>query len=150
MGTQRRPRRSLLRVEPTAEARSWLLAEYDGPVDEAAVAQRHPRWTDEDVRAKVEALRSAGPDVVIGTLRDLGGIDLWPALRDISVPTLLVGADPAEGGLVTPETGKAAATAHVRYVMIPASSHSIHRDSYEAFWAELVPFLRHVDPPARH
>jgi pimeloyl-ACP methyl ester carboxylesterase len=64
-------------------------------------------------------------------------------LAAVTVPTLLVGADP-EGAVLRPDLGKRlAATNHlVRYRMIPGSSHSIHRDQYEPFLRLIDEFLR--------
>ena len=62
-----------------------------------------------DVAAKVEALRQAGPEVVGRTLGAIGSIDTRPWLAELGIPTLLIGADPAVGALVSAADGEAAA-----------------------------------------
>ncbi len=134
-----------LALAPTPEVVDWLVADYAQPISAEALATARPRWSDGDIAAKVQALRAAGPHVVTGTMEALGGVDIWSELASVSVPTLLLGADPAQDALVSAEQGTAAeALGHVDYVMIPGSGHSMHRDSYEPFWAALVGWMTGV------
>jgi pimeloyl-ACP methyl ester carboxylesterase len=137
-----------LRPQPTPDMVAWLLADYEEPITEAGLAAARPRWGPRDVAAKVEALRAAGPHVVEGTLEGIGGLDLWPRMADLTVPTLLMAADPAEDALVTSHDAEiAGANPAVRVVAVPGSSHSIHRDSYPGFWSVLAAFMAEIGLP---
>ncbi len=129
------------------QVRGWLLEDFAGPIDVATVAARHPGWAPRDVAAKVEALRQAGPEVVARTLGAIGSIDTRPWLAELGIPTLLIGADPAVGALVSAADGEAAARLPgVDYVMIPGGEHSIHRNRYEAFRDVLMDWLDRLSP----
>lgn len=131
-----------LRWEVTPEVVAWLLEEYAEPITEESVAAEKPGWAPEDIARKVRALHQGGPEMVVRTINDLGGVDLWPRLGDAAVPVLVVGADPAGEALVTAERGAYAATLPgVDYMMVPGASHSIHRDSYDAFIAAIAGFV---------
>lgn len=123
------------------EVLEWLGEEYNGPITAERIATTRPRWHPEDVSCKVRALEAAGEDVMRATCLALDGVDLRTDLLALRVPTLLMGADPELDALMSPEEGKAAeANPEVTYVMVAGSSHSIHRDSYEAFWMALAAF----------
>jgi pimeloyl-ACP methyl ester carboxylesterase len=137
-----------LRPQPTPHMVAWLLADYEEPITETRLAAARPRWGPRDVAAKVQALRAAGPQVVEGTLEGIGGLDLWPRVADLTVPTLLMGADPGEDALVTRHDAEAAAeNPVVRVAVVPGSSHSIHRDSYPGFWSALAAFMAEIGLP---
>lgn len=134
-----------LRPQPGPEMIAWLLADYEEPITEAHLAAARPRWQPLDIAVKVRALRAAGPHVVEATMESIGGLDLWPRMEELTVPTLLMGADPAEDALATPPDGETAAgNPHVRFEVVPGSSHSIHRDSYPAFRSVLASFMSEV------
>ena len=138
-----------LRPQPTPEMVAWLLADYEEPITEARLAAARPRWMPRDVAAKVEALRAAGPHVVERTLEGVGGLDLWPRMAELTVPTLLMAADPAQDALVSRlDADTAAENPVVRVAVVPGSSHSIHRDSYAGFWSVLAEFMNEVGLPA--
>jgi len=131
-----------LRPPAGPETVDWLLTDYAEPITEERMAASRPRWQKEDVAAKVRALRSAGPHVILGTMDEIGGVDLWPGMADLNVPTLLMGADPAGDAFVSREDGvAAAANPLVHFEVVPGSSHSIHRDSYDAFRSVLTGFM---------
>jgi pimeloyl-ACP methyl ester carboxylesterase len=136
----------LVLIDPEEAAR-WLLEDFRGPLDIETVAANHPQWAPGDVAAKVEALRRAGPEVVTMTLAAICPIDVRPWLAELEVPTLIIGADPAVGALVSAADGEAAAgLPGVDYVMIPGGEHSIHRNRYEAFRSELMGWLGSLSP----
>jgi pimeloyl-ACP methyl ester carboxylesterase len=59
------------------------------------------------------------------------------------LPHALITADPDEHALVTPEMGEgiAAANPHVTFRVLVGAGHSLHRDSYGAFWQVLLGHL---------
>ncbi len=140
--------RALVLVDPwlTGEASpavvEWLVADFAPPVTEEAIAAANPRWAPGDVTAKVAALTASGPEVVESVVRDVAGDDLWPELARLTIPTLLIGADPDLDAVVGADQGAvAAANPLVRYRMIPGASHSPHRTVYEPFLALVRQFL---------
>ena len=132
-----------LRAGDVEGVRDWLLDPYEGEMSPQRIASEQPRWEHDDCVAKAEAILQSSPDVVIGYLDANLDADLVPAAIGLSVPTLLIGADPDYGGLVPRAGGEkmAAMSPHLTYVVIPQSGHSIHRDSYEPFWDAVRGFL---------
>ena len=121
---------------------AWLLGPYNGEISVVAIAGEQPRWAREDVERKVEALRACDPDVVRRTIVDNAPWDLCSELRHVTVPVLLLGADPALGTLVSPERGAALSVSRkIRFQTMEGAGHSIHRDSYEAFFDEVMAAL---------
>ncbi len=132
-----------LRAGEVSEIRQWLLEPYEGETSPERIASEQPRWSPEDWATKAEAIRQSSPEVAIGFLEQNLAADLTSDVAGLAVPTLLLGADPAEGALVTTAMGEAlaAASANVEYVAVPGSGHSIHRDSYPAFWQAIGAYL---------
>jgi pimeloyl-ACP methyl ester carboxylesterase len=124
-------------ADPAASL-AWLLSPYNGEISIDTVAGSHPRWADEDVRAATEALLACSPDAVERTVHDNAPWDLCPELRHVTVPVLLVGADPAVGALVSPARGLALAISRkITFRTIEGAGHCVHRDAYDAFWEEV-------------
>ena len=124
------------------EVMAWLLSEYDGAITPESVARSNPTWHPTDAAFKAEALIQSGPEVVHRTLAGTEGWNLWDELMAVSVPTLLIGADPDLGALVPPVMGEEAAKGNpmVRYEMVRGGSHSMHRDEYDAYWGLIGDF----------
>jgi 3-oxoadipate enol-lactonase len=135
-----------LRLMASTAVLAGLLAEYDTATEATLTASR-PRWAPEDVQSKVRALAAAGPHVAEATYRALATVDGWPDVAALAIPTLIIGADPMGGDALVSELDgrRAERNRSVRYVAIPESSHSVHRDSYPAFWDELREFLGDLD-----
>lgn len=110
------------------------VANITGNATEAEIMQQNPAWPDEDVAAKAAAIRKVDPNIGHGPF--LRPWDLRPALATIAIPTLLMGADPKRGALVSIEDGEAAATANplVTYTLMSGFGHSIHREGWETYW----------------
>lgn len=109
----------------------------------AAILAENPRWHPQDARIKAEALEATSPEVVRRTFLDNQAWDLVSPAMDLNSPTLLIAADPDQGALVTAETCEviAAANPRVKFRVLTGAGHSVHRDSYDAFWRELHDFL---------
>ena len=115
-----------------------LLAESPEPLQHptvAAVAAANPTWHPRDVELKVEALLQCGPEVSQRTMDDAAPWDVWPDILSLPVPTLLMGADPELGALVSAAKGEEAVrtNALVKYVLVAEAGHSIHRHDYEEY-----------------
>ena len=118
------------------EVVAMLLADYEEPITDGRVAADNPRWHPTDAAIKAEALRRSGPEVVNGTVVQGTPWNYWDQLEALSVPTLLIGADPELGALIRPEIGTAAAESNpmIRFETVRGGSHSMHRDEYRAYW----------------
>jgi pimeloyl-ACP methyl ester carboxylesterase len=136
--------RSFVLVEPwivladRGASLAWLLAPYNGEISIDAQAGQHPRWAAQDVTASAEALAACHPDVLARTVADNAPWDLCSELRHITVPVLLLGADPAVGALVSPAQGMALAVSRrITFRSVEGAGHWLHRDDYEVFWDEV-------------
>jgi pimeloyl-ACP methyl ester carboxylesterase len=107
------------------------------------VAADNPRWHPRDVDVKVDMLRQCGRDTVVRTIEDSVPFDVAPLLATLTVPTLVLGGDPAHDSYVTPEAGEAIAASHpvIDFAVVAGGSHSMHRDAYDGFWAAISRFL---------
>ena len=67
-------------------------------------------------------------------------------LSAIIAPTLLIHADPARGGIVTPELAEEARRLNLntRTVQIPSAGHNTRRENFEAYLAAVRAFLAKV------
>ena len=69
-------------------------------------------------------------------------MNLLDLFADLRCPTLLVRAAIARGGIVGEEAvSLAKANPRVQVVTIPEADHNIHRGQFDAFMAEVEPFL---------
>ncbi|WKZ83360.1 MAG: alpha/beta hydrolase [Acidimicrobiia bacterium] len=133
---------ALLMPESMDQVLEWLLAEFAGPITADRLASDNPRWLPEDAAAKARALVSAGPATIEDAVRANWPWRLIDEAAAIPVPTLLLGSDPATGGLLPVALGEwlAATNPRIRYQIIPGSSHSAHRDSdaWEAYVSRVI------------
>jgi pimeloyl-ACP methyl ester carboxylesterase len=125
------------------EALNRLSEPFRFEVTSEWVAERNPTWHPEDVRIKVEALGETSHQVTEAILRQNQPWNVMADLAALTIPTLVVGADPELGALVPPALGESLAefNEHVRFVSIPRASHSMHRDEFAAFMAAIERFL---------
>ena len=117
--------------EPEVEAR--FTEAYRQPITQEAIMRANPTWHPSDAAHKVEALENASPEIAIQTVRQN---DPWNVAREVaqvSVPTLILGADPRLQPRVPALLGEslAAINARVAFQVVPHASHSMHRDEYE-------------------
>jgi pimeloyl-ACP methyl ester carboxylesterase len=123
-----------------------FIAEHTRPFKDpsaAAVLAQNPRWHPQDARIKEEALEASSPEVVRRTTLENQPWDLVPTALDLDSPTLLIAADPDEGGLVGADLGDriAAANPYVTFRVLAGAGHSMHRDSYAGFWQAVHGYL---------
>ena len=107
------------------------------------MAEHNPTWHPEDVRIKVEALEETSRQVTEAIFRQNDPWNVMAELAALTIPTLVLGADPELGALVPPALGESLVglNEHIRFVSIPGSSHSMHHDEFSAFMAEIAEFL---------
>ena len=134
------PRGRMGRQSPNAK---WIFAMEGMTVDEVVAQERpkHPTWPDEALRAWCGAKLELDP-----AFFDLGGqgrMDWREVAKALSCPVLLITADPAEGGIVTPEVAEMAVELNdnIRVVNIPGVGHHIRFAAYEPYMAAVREFL---------
>ena len=130
-------------MDDVAAAVGSLTAPWHEPIDRASVAAANPRWHRRDVDVKVDMLRQCGRDTVVRTIEDSVPYDLRPLRNAITMPTLLLGADPQHEGFVSPAFGASIELAHptVEFAVVAGGSHSMHRDAYEELWPAISRFV---------
>jgi pimeloyl-ACP methyl ester carboxylesterase len=103
-------------------------------MDRDQVAAANPRWSAEDVDAKLVALGRWDPETALR-----GGVpwDHRPAAP--VVPSLVLLADPSE--LVPPSDARKFGEAGFEVRVIPGAGHSIHRDDYHGFIIALAGWI---------
>lgn len=108
-----------------------------------AEAARRPGWTDEDVAGRADSMMKGSPAAVRAVFTVNDPWDLRPLFGKLRCPTLLVRAEVALGGIVSPEVAAQAQAAcpHLRVVTVPGADHNIHRTKLEAFMAAVNGFI---------
>nr|WP_042195166.1 alpha/beta hydrolase [Kibdelosporangium sp. MJ126-NF4]CEL21748.1 hydrolase [Kibdelosporangium sp. MJ126-NF4]CTQ92528.1 hydrolase [Kibdelosporangium sp. MJ126-NF4] len=113
------------------------------PQDPEALLAANPRWHPEDARLKFQAVLATSPYVSERTMRENAP---WHYLADVealAVPTLILGADPAAGGVFGPNLGDAVAAANtgIEYRVVAEAGHSVHRDAPDAVLEAIAAWL---------
>jgi pimeloyl-ACP methyl ester carboxylesterase len=121
-----------------SEVTARFLKELPEPLQAptvAAVAALNPGWHPRDVELKVEALLACGPEIADRVMSDAVPWDVWPAIIDSVNPTMVIGADPAMGSLVSEERAIKLATGSsaIGFDRISGAGHSMHRDAFDQF-----------------
>jgi pimeloyl-ACP methyl ester carboxylesterase len=133
----------LVQGESTPEQRQRQAATV-GVSLEAADAAARPSlargWSEADVAGKVDAAVKGSPSAIAATLEANANRDQGPQLAQLTMPTLFLRAE--SGSLLSDETThQAHANPLITVVTVSLSDHNIHRGQFEAFMAELAPFL---------
>lgn len=99
-----------------------------------------PQWSESDLALKITAVAQVDPTAVERTFSDNPTWNVLEAARALTVPTLILGADPAVSSLLPIATGEAlmAANPWVEYRMVEGAGHSVHRDRPEVVIAALL------------
>jgi pimeloyl-ACP methyl ester carboxylesterase len=123
--------------EPQEEMVRWLIEVYDRPLTVEQLAVDNPRWHWTDVETKVEALHRAGPDVIVKTVEDSWPWNVLAELETVAIPTVIIGSDPAAGGIFPVTLGRwlEAANREIAYRVLRGAAHSAHRydDAYGSY-----------------
>ena len=127
------------------EVLAALLEPFGRPLTTEAVAAANPGWDREDARIKAEALAQTSAEVVAGTLADNDPWNVLAEAETISVPTLLLGSDPACEGIVPITLGEWLREANPRviYRVLSGAGHSAHREPavYDRYLSEVLAAL---------
>ena len=111
----------------------------------AEIAAANPRWHECDVWWKAEARHEARRSAVEGFFRANAGINVVQQLHTINVPTHMLIADRAHGGIWASEhvtLVERAVGANVTLEVLAGSGHNMHRDSFIPFTMALGVFVR--------
>lgn len=115
-----------------------------GSTTEQIVAEgyeEHPGWAEVEFGPWAMAKQQVDPNVLSYRYRS---INQWKeAAAGLSVPTLLVTADPALGAIVTPAMAQALsdANAHIQVQQIEGAGHNIRREQFDPFVKTVRDFL---------
>ena len=89
-----------------------------------------PLWSEKDLDLKITAVAQVDPAAVERTFSDNSTWNVLEAARALTVPTIILGADPAVSSLLPIATAEAlvAANPNVEYRLVEGAGHSVHRD----------------------
>lgn len=105
-------------------------------------ANAAPGWTEQDIAGKIDASVKGNRASVRAVFDENGKWDLADRLARLQMPTLLVRAEVANGGIVGEEVVSIAqANPVIEVVTVPGADHNIHRGQFDAFMAHVEPFL---------
>lgn len=130
----------------------FFLRGVGTPPDErsrAEIAVANPHWDPGDVAARAEARYLARAAAVRGFFEHNPGYDVTGKLGELGVPTLLMLADEAVGGIVPTHMlphVESIVSPSVQWLVVDGAGHSIHRDRFERFTATLLDFLGYNMP----
>ncbi len=109
--------------------RADIVDEARNPASEEQVRADNPDWDPETVRTKVLASRQARPDAMARILDDNAPWHHAHLLDRVTVPTLILAADPEVGAVALPALAEG--RPRVEFRVIPGAGHSVHRDQPE-------------------
>ena len=72
-------------------------------------------------------------------------IDLWPYVRNIKCPTLVVRGEKSDAFSIETAEEMKRANGNIRWVEIPNATHTVYEDNLDDFNSEVGVFLREVD-----
>ena len=129
---------------------TWAKRVSSQPMAEllAAYHQDHPTWSEELIGLMCESKTQLDPtiaEIMTGRMHSTE-YDWQTTLQTITQPILLVAANPALGGIVTPEVVAKvrALNPNVIIIKVPDVGHLIRFDDYPAFKAALWSFLEQL------
>ena len=108
-----------------------------------SLAEAKPFWDQRDRDGKLAAIAAVEPDAVARTFGEVTTWDLRDVARRITVPTLVLGGDPAVYTMLEPADAFEVSqdAADMSYVVVPGAGHSPHRDAPDATRAALMEWL---------
>lgn len=106
---------------------------------------QNPEWSEADIEAKIDALSKVSREAVISVFEQgtqMG--NMLPLLSKLTTPTLLLRADPNNGGILPDFAWNDAQSylpSHSQALQIDGATHNIHRDKFAAFMQVINNFL---------
>lgn len=122
------------------EVRDDQIAELD--LTEQSLRAAKPHWHERDIAHKLAAVRAADPRMVERTFDDNPGWNVIPQAQDLTVPTLILGGDPAVYTMLHERAVDAVTSVNplVEFRVIEGAGHSPHRDRPEQTIAAILEF----------
>ena len=89
-----------------------------------------PQWSERDLDLKIAAVQQVDPVAVERTFTDNPTWNVLEVARILTVPTLILGGDPAVYSMLATDTARdlVAANPLVEYRVVEGAGHSVHRD----------------------
>ena len=134
-------------IERAPVLQGWSqLAAMPIPEVAAHYAREHPDWSQEERQRRAEIITSTHPTVFTEMIEmSMRGtrVDYLADLISVASPICLIHGDLESGGLVPAEGAKrfAALGTNFSAVRIAGGSHSLHRDSTDAFLTAMLMFV---------
>jgi pimeloyl-ACP methyl ester carboxylesterase len=142
LGRDERQRDSARGEEHLAGVRESIAARDDGDLT-ALRRAKHPGWPEDELLVTGHAEQQMDTDYL--AYGDFKPTTPWPELFEgLTVPTLVVTGDAAEGICVTPEMERGITglgNPSVQLVRIPGAGHCVRRDQPEPFYEVVDAFL---------
>ncbi|GAA2225011.1 hypothetical protein GCM10010413_19220 [Promicromonospora sukumoe] len=128
------------RFEAVAEAE---IRDATHPPSVRSVQGVHAAWDRRDAAAVAAAAKAADATAVARTLRDNAPWRYTAVVTRLTVPTLVLGADPARGALFHPRTGVELMIRNpsVRARVVVGAGHAVHRERPSAVATAVRSFL---------
>lgn len=128
------------------EAAEWDAVRADQVAELGLTEERlraaKPHWHERDIAHKLAAVRAADPRMVERTFDDNPGWNVIPQAQDLTVPTLILGGDPAVYSMLSTRTVDAVTSVNrrVEFRVVDGAGHSPHRDRPEQTIAAILDF----------
>jgi len=130
-------------AERVAQWRSGLAKRRTQSLEEIIAWGRrhHPTWDEGELAVWAEAKRQTSPNIANGVIGR--GIRWQEVAEKIRCKALLIGADPALGGIVTPAEALEAMKlcSGLRATLIRSAGHNIRREQFDIFVSVIRRFL---------
>jgi pimeloyl-ACP methyl ester carboxylesterase len=127
-----------------ARMRSWIVAIKRSTREEliAGERERSPHWSEAEIGPWADSKLRLSFNVLNRAHAE--ALDWHTLLPQIQVPTLLIYADPALGGIIGPQTAAEfkALVKHADLVQIDQAGHSIRRDQFQRYRATVQAWLK--------
>ncbi|HEY3340611.1 MAG TPA: alpha/beta hydrolase [Anaerolineae bacterium] len=125
----------------------WMLSLQNQTLEQVMAQCRvdHPGWPEMIVRRWCEGKKQLDPNFLASDNLTFGN---WQdMIQSIACPTLLVTADPDQGGIVTPELAQQVMerNTHFRLVHIPRVGHHVRFGNHAEYMQALRSFLQNVE-----
>ncbi|UYO96189.1 alpha/beta hydrolase [Microbacterium sp. M28] len=142
--------RRLLLIDPailvdgrdaTIVRRSQERAFADNRIE--VVREEHPHWHEQDLELKIDAVTRASGWAIEQTSAQNKPWDVRDAAARLTVPTHVIGADPAVYSLFTGDVadGVLAANPHISMSIVAGAGHSPHRDKPDETMQQILEAL---------
>lgn len=135
--------------EPSRESvLAGQLANHDGATV-ASMAEQFPHWHPLDVEFRVRSAKAASRFALERMVRDNHDWDVTAFVPHVSVPTLVIAADPDHGSMFAGTLAASVLAANPLFecVVVPGAGHSVHRDAPETTVRAMLDWLRAGETP---